>query len=58
MTTVLEQNQLNRRLSVRDQIYAIVRTMILTGVIKLGETIDEKAIAAQFWFRAHLCARL
>ncbi len=31
----------------RDQIYPLVRRMILTGAIKPGEVIDEKAIAAQ-----------
>lgn len=31
----------------RDQIYPLVRRMILTGVIKPGDVIDEKAIAAQ-----------
>lgn len=31
----------------RDQIYPLVRRMILTGSIKPGEVIDEKAIAAQ-----------
>jgi GntR family transcriptional regulator, rspAB operon transcriptional repressor len=31
----------------RDQIYPLVRRLILTGVIKPGDLIDEKAIAAQ-----------
>ena len=31
----------------RDQIYPLVRRMILTGAIKPGEVIDEKEIAAQ-----------
>jgi GntR family transcriptional regulator, rspAB operon transcriptional repressor len=31
----------------RDQIYPLVRRMILTGAIKPGDVIDEKAIAAQ-----------
>ena len=31
----------------RDQIYPLVRRMILTGTIKPGEVIDEKDIAAQ-----------
>ncbi len=39
--------QLDRRRSLREQIYSIVRTLILTGAIQPGETIDEKAIAAQ-----------
>ncbi len=47
MTLNLTNSQLDRRISLRDQIYGIVRTLILTGAIKPGETIDEKAIAAQ-----------
>lgn len=43
----LSNTQLDRRYSLREQIYAIVRTLILTGAIKPGETIDEKDIAAQ-----------
>ncbi len=31
----------------RDQIYPLVRRMILTGAIKPGDVIDEKAIAVQ-----------
>ncbi len=47
MTFDLSQSQLDRGRSLRDQIYAIVRMLILTGAIKPGETIDEKAIAGQ-----------
>jgi GntR family transcriptional regulator, rspAB operon transcriptional repressor len=43
----LKQSQLDRRASLRGQIYDIVRTLIVTGAIKPGETIDEKAIAEQ-----------
>lgn len=43
----LSNTQLDRRYSLREQIYAIVRTLILTGAIKPGDTIDEKDIAAQ-----------
>lgn len=43
----LSNTQMDRRYSLREQIYAIVRTLILTGAIKPGETIDEKDIAAQ-----------
>lgn len=39
--------KVDRKLPLRDQIYAMVRTMILTGAIAPGEAIDEKAIAAQ-----------
>ena len=47
MAYELTTARLDRRYSLRDQIYALVRTLILTGGIKPGETIDEKAIAAQ-----------
>ena len=43
----LSNTQLDRRYSLREQIYGIVRTLILTGAIKPGDTIDEKDIAAQ-----------
>lgn len=38
---------LDRRRPMRDQIYPLIRDMILTGAIKPGEPIDEKAIAAE-----------
>lgn len=47
MISELQNIQLDRRLSLREQIYSIVRTLILTGAIKPGENIDEKEIAAQ-----------
>ncbi len=47
MVLNLQDARLDRRLSLRDQIYGIVRAMILTGAIQPGETIDEKAIAAK-----------
>lgn len=47
MTFDLSRAQLDRGRNLRDQIYIIVRTLIVTGAIKPGETIDEKAIAAQ-----------
>ena len=37
----------NRSHSLREQIYSLIRTLILTGEIQPGETIDEKAIAAK-----------
>ncbi len=49
MQVDLSNVQLDRRLSLREQIYSIVRTLILTGAIKPGETIDEKDIAAQLF---------
>lgn len=39
--------RLDRSRALRDQIYPMVRGLILTGAIKPGEVIDEKAIAAQ-----------
>jgi GntR family transcriptional regulator, rspAB operon transcriptional repressor len=47
MPFALSNTQIDRRRPLREQIYAIVRTLILTGSIKPGELIDEKAIAAQ-----------
>jgi GntR family transcriptional regulator, rspAB operon transcriptional repressor len=44
---VLSQTRLDRRRPMRDQIYPLIRDMILTGVIKPGDPIDEKAIAAE-----------
>jgi GntR family transcriptional regulator, rspAB operon transcriptional repressor len=43
----LSTTKLDRNRPLRHQIYALIRTLILTGVIKPGEAIDEKAIAAQ-----------
>ncbi len=47
MTISLSRSRLDRSRPMRDQIYPLVRRMILTGAIKPGEVIDEKAIAAQ-----------
>lgn len=47
MSLDLSNIRLDRRLSLREQIYSIVRTLILTGAIKPGQTIDEKEIAAR-----------
>lgn len=43
LTTV----RLDRSRPLREQIYPMVRSLLLTGAIKPGEVIDEKAIAAQ-----------
>jgi GntR family transcriptional regulator, rspAB operon transcriptional repressor len=43
----LSQSKLDRRRPMRDQIYPMVRELILTGTIKPGAVIDEKAIAAE-----------
>ncbi len=47
MPTTLSRSRLDRSRSMRDQIYPLVRRMILTGAIKPGSVIDEKAIAAE-----------
>ncbi len=47
MQTKISPMKVDRKLPLRDQIYAMVRKRILTGVIAPGEVIDEKAIAAQ-----------
>jgi GntR family transcriptional regulator, rspAB operon transcriptional repressor len=47
MTNTLSRSRLDRTRPMRDQIYPLVRRLILTGVIKPGDLIDEKAIAAQ-----------
>ncbi len=47
MSFDLSPASLDRRLPLREQIYGIVRTLILTGKIKPGEPFDEKAIAAE-----------
>ncbi len=44
---MLTQAKLDRRRPMRDQIYPLIRDMILTGVIKPGDAIDEKAIATE-----------
>ena len=47
MAYVLSAVRLDRSRPLRDQIYPMVRTLILTGAIRPGEIIDEKAIAAK-----------
>jgi GntR family transcriptional regulator, rspAB operon transcriptional repressor len=47
MRHALDVAKLDRRQSLREQIYALVRKLILTGKIAPGDIIDEKAIAAQ-----------
>ncbi|MEM9106779.1 MAG: GntR family transcriptional regulator [Pseudomonadota bacterium] len=38
---------IDRTKPLRDQVYALIRLMILTGSLRPGGTLDEKAIAAQ-----------
>ncbi len=45
MTSPLQSIRLNRQVSLSEQVYVALRRSILTGVIKPGERIDEKAIA-------------
>lgn len=47
MSFDLTSVRLDRSRPLREQIYPMVRTLILTGVIRPGDVIDEKAIAAQ-----------
>ncbi len=47
MSFDLSSMRLDRARPLREQIYPMVRSLILTGVIRPGEVIDEKAIAAQ-----------
>lgn len=46
-TSMLSRTTLDRRRPMRDQIYPIIRDLILNGTIKPGDAIDEKAIASQ-----------
>ena len=46
-TAMLSRTKLDRRRPMRDQIYPLIRDMILTGLIKPGDSIDEKSIAFQ-----------
>jgi DNA-binding GntR family transcriptional regulator len=43
----LSTMRLDRSHPLREQIYPMIRTLLLTGAIRPGEVIDEKAIAAQ-----------
>jgi len=43
----LSRAKLDRRRPMRDQIYPLIRDLIVTGAIKPGDAIDEKGIAEQ-----------
>jgi GntR family transcriptional regulator, rspAB operon transcriptional repressor len=43
----LSRAKLDRRRPMRDQIYPLIRDLILTGQIAPGDILDEKAVAAQ-----------
>jgi GntR family transcriptional regulator, rspAB operon transcriptional repressor len=45
--SMLSRTKLDRRRPMRDQIYPLIRDLILAGAIKPGDAIDEKAIALQ-----------
>ena len=47
MPDELDPSRLDRKLPLRDQIYDLVRQMILTGRIAPGDILDEKLIAAK-----------
>lgn len=44
---MLSRTKLDRRRPLRDQIYPLIRDLILAGAIQPGDAIDEKAIALQ-----------
>ena len=44
---MLTRTKLDRRRPMRDQIYPLIRDLILTGEIPPGDAIDEKSIALQ-----------
>lgn len=47
MRTELSRARMDRKRPLRDQVYEIIRNLVLTGKIAPGEVIDEKLIAAQ-----------
>ena len=47
MRNELSKAKMDRKRPLRDQIYELVRNLILTGKIGPGEIVDEKLIAAQ-----------
>lgn len=47
MSYDLSSARLDRSRPLRDQIYPMIRSLLLTGAIRPGDVIDEKAIAAQ-----------
>ena len=47
MSTNFSDQHLDRQQSMRQQVYVLLRRLILTGVVKPGELIDEKSIATQ-----------
>lgn len=47
MPHVLDANLLDRKRPLRDQIYDVVRQLILTGRVAPGDVLDEKLIAAK-----------
>ncbi len=46
MKLILQSTRLDRGSPLRDQIYTVLRKCVVTGQIKPGQTIDEKAYAA------------
>jgi len=47
MNTAIDRFRLDRQRPLRDQIYGLIRGLILSGDIEPGEVIDEKQIAAK-----------
>ena len=47
MKSELSKAQIDRKRPLRDQIYELIRNLVLTGKIGPGEVVDEKLIAAE-----------
>ena len=48
MKNELSKTRIDRRRPLRDQMYELIRNLVLTGKIGPGEVVDEKLIAARF----------
>ena len=57
MSFDLTPRRLDRSRPLRDQIYPLLRELILTAAIRPGEVIDEKAIALQLNVSRTPCGR-
>ena len=47
MKTELSKSRIDRKRPLRDQMYDLIRNLVLTGKIGPGEVVDEKLIAAE-----------
>ena len=48
MKNELSKTRIDRKRPLRDQMYELIRNLVLTGKIGPGEVVDEKLIAARF----------